>query len=207
MLRTRLLTLVVVLPVLVAFWGEDALGQESAQGGVDGAAYTSPLFGYAISWDAADWVVVDADTREEQGDSLRLEASDADYGLFELVGFRWDREGQPQDAEGWVELLAENLGNPETSDVQQAESGGKPIGGHDAASAYAVYEYRHNDMSMVAYIECHEVTPGETGLCMRFLTSRELFNTQLPLVQEVLSTLTLPAGDLLDPHATVTPTS
>lgn len=204
MRRARLLSLVVVPLMLCASWGGHAVGQEPAQDGVDGTTYTSPQFGYSISWDDAVWSATGADSRDA-GDTLVLEVRDAETGLFELVGLWWNVEGTPHDAEGWLDFLVARLDSPNTSDVRQAESGGKPIGGHDATSAYVVYEYRYNDTSFVEYIECREVTPGTAGLCVQFLTTRDLFNSQLPLVQDLLSTLTLPAGDLLDPHAIATP--
>jgi hypothetical protein len=196
MLRTRMLTLVVVLLMLVASWGGDAQGQASAPEGVDGTTYTSPLFGYSISWDEEYWVVADGTAIGDQGDRLRLDVGDAGVGALELVWFPWTTESQSRGADGYVEELVNRLINAsDLSDVHQAEANGNPIGEGDETSAYAVYEYRSGNVSMAHYLECRHLSPSEVGFCVAFITPREQFNTHLPHVQEVLATLSLPATD------------
>ena len=173
-------------------------------------------------WRSTGELTSAASSSDELSDRVELDVIGEPLSRLFIDGFMWNRQGDPHDAAGWVEkkfaeMAASVDDDSVISNLKPAEAEGKPIGGHDATSAYAVYEYQYLGSQLAAYYDCRELLPGVAGLCSWFVTPRDQFNSQVPHVREVLDTLTaatvnpcslLPAGtpSLNDPRAAATPT-
>jgi hypothetical protein len=206
MSRAKPVTLLLLL-VLFANWSRPAAAQDEVPRGVDGTTYTGPNFGYSISWDGDYWDLTGSAGGDDQGDSLKFHVKDPGAGILEMGWFSWNPS---RDAEDYVAEFADNLDVPDVTDLHQAEANGRPIGGHDETSAYVVYEFQIEEVQAVEYIECRQLEPDTIGFCFTFLTSRDEFNSHLPHVQEMLDTMVSSGDepcDLIDPHATVTPST
>ena len=198
---------VLLLLVLLASWNCPAAAQDQVPSGVDSTTYTGPKYGYSISWDGDYWVLFESGDTTSEGDHLKLDVKEPGAGVLAIVWFSWS---PTKDGEDYVAESADYLNDPSFTDVHQAEANGQPIGGHDETSAYVVYEFEYKGNSLVEYIECRQLEPDTVGFCVTFGTPRDEFNSHLPHVQELLDTMTSPGDDqcdLIDPHATVTPTA
>jgi hypothetical protein len=206
MSRAKPFTLLLLL-VLFASWTRPAVAQDQVPKGVDGTTYTGPTFGYSISWDGDYWVLFESGDTTSEGDGLKLDVKEPGAGVLSIAWFSWS---PTKDAEDYVAVSADILDSPDITDRHQAEANGQPIGGHDETSAYVVDEFTYKGDPLVEYIECRQLEPDTVGFCVTFVTPRDEFNSHLPHIQELLDTMNA-AGDiqcdLIDPHATVTPTT
>lgn len=208
--------------------------------GVTGDTYVSPTWGYSLEW-PDHWEVIAAFTDQGE-DGVTQGLSNGDYILLSyglpngnaislevMAGIGFD--GSPATCldtyeKQWEALVAESSSAPEgdarISGFRQATSDGQPVGGADESSAYGVFEYEISGeefhWQVVDYVDCRVLNNDGAILRIEGSTLLEHYQTAVPVIQEVLSTLTMPDADPrnvtplralppLDPVPAATPTA
>lgn len=80
------------------------------------------------------------------------------------------------------------------SPIRQAtDAVGRPVGGGDAALAWAVFAFPGADgVSYASYEECRVLAPGEALLYLTATTPLAAFDALVPTIRAVVATLTIP---------------
>jgi len=156
--------------------------------GVVGASYTSPTFGYRLAWDPS-WQVAEA-TSTGSEDSLVLTNGVSNVLLVGAL----DSTGNPNAC---LQALTSSFFDATDSNVTIAQdSAGQLLQGADASRAWAVSTYLHTEAGQstmqAAYFECRVVAPG-VNLRIAHDAPLEAYNSQVPLRDALLTTLTLSA--------------
>ena len=185
-------------------------------GGIEGSSYTSPNFGFSISWDPAVWSVPEeAEYSEPDYDSLTLDSA---TGPIWVTG--WNAyNGNPSTC-----LLGEQTyyNDPEfgISEWQVAvDENGNELTGESETSAWGVFTNVYTDPddpaaepeNFVDYIECVSLGDGESVVIFYSYASRENYNAHIENVLALIESLELPEPTAATPTATdvvldVTPT-
>jgi hypothetical protein len=155
-----------------------------------GNSYTSPTYGYSLTWDAG-WHEV-TQTSQDGYDQLRIASNSA---LVDLAGFPWT--GTADDC--IQSLLNYYTGQSGYSNVKIAvDATGKERRGHDGTSAWAVIDFRltsngqTNDYS--DYAECRPIVAGQSMLSFEYLTYASDFAAEESERNRLLAALTMPGG-------------
>lgn len=153
--------------------------------------YTSPEFGYSVSWDET-WSVSD-ETSDPGVDTLTITNGDSNLAF---IAFASD-----QDAGSCLDEEYETYeSNPSYSDVQIAQSAdGGDLAGVNGDVVWSViwFTFTANDGStsdITAYIECRPIVEGESLLLVRLFTLFDSYNDQIDLVLEVINTIDVSGG-------------
>ncbi len=167
--------------------------------GIEGDTYTSPNFGFAVSWDPNTWTVPDEAEYSEPGlDMLRLEA---DTGPVLVTG--WEAyDGNPSSC-----LLGEQTyyNDPESgiSEYQVAvDANGNELTGSDEHSAWGVFTNVYTDpenpnaepVNYVDYINCVSMGDGASVVIFYSYARREDYNDHIGKVIALVDSLNLPAA-------------
>ncbi len=159
-----------------------------AAGGVDGNSYTSPNFGYTVSWDPDIWEVED-ESSEDGHDQLRLGDPINTVYLSGVEGFG----GDPAAClEGTSDALDDGEG---VSNYRPAEDrNGNSIGAESQDRAFAQYELTlTNDdgdrVRITNYVECRVLVPDEAVLAIVYIVATDEFEAQFPLVEDLLDAI------------------
>lgn len=167
--------------------------------GIEGNTYTSPNFGFAVSWDPDTWTVPDEAEYSEPGlDMLRLET---DTGPILVTG--WEAyDGNPSSC-----LLGEQTyyNDPESgiSDYQVAiDANGNELTGSDEHSAWGVFTNVYTDpenpnaepVNYVDYINCVSMGDGESVVIFYSYARRDAYNDHIGKVIALVDSLELPAA-------------
>jgi predicted metalloprotease len=160
---------------------------ETSQTGVEGNSYTSPSFGYSITWDN-DWAVSD-ELNEDEYNKLVL-TNDVASVYFEGVA-------DTADIETCLDTVASSLENEDgVSNVEIAEDSDGPIGGTEENRAWAIYTLSYTteegeEFEFAEYIDCRAVTPGEALLVITMLVSIDDLESQIDPLASLLEGLSL----------------
>lgn len=197
-----------------------ALAQDDAtpvlEPGVAGNSYVSPTWGYALEW-PDHWEVI-ASFVDQGEDGEFQDMSHADYLLLSyglpsgnavslevMAGVGYD--GSPAaclDAyvEQWEALVAESAESDEDVAItgfRQATAEGQPIGSVNETSAYGIYEYEmigeEFHWQLVDYVDCRVLNDDGVILRVQASTLLENYPEAVPVIQEVLGTLTTAEAD------------
>lgn len=162
----------------------------TAAAGVEGDTYTSPSFGYTISWDPDIWEV-ENEASEEGFDQLRLGDPPNTVYLNGIEAF----DGDPATC---LQETADALAGGEgVSKFGPAEDrNGDPIAGERADRAFAQYELtltRDGErVSITNYVECRVLVPDEAVLAIVYIVATDEFEDQFPLVEDLLDAIEIP---------------
>ena len=170
-------------------------GGRSALADVEGDTYTSPLYGFTVTWDQT-WFVVEVVSDEY--DSLTL-TNGLTYATF-LAG--------PDPATTLEAALASVLSfmrsDPAVGPVEPAlDDRGDAVRGGDADHTFAAFEFPltmpdGTTVDIVGYLEARILVPGGAILGLMAYTPAERFGTELPLIERLVNGLRLvgdPDGD------------
>lgn len=168
--------------------------------GVEGNSYTSPTFGYSLSWDST-WNVVD-------------EKVQADYNLVSLSNGTSSvyLEGIPSadDVDACLAAAVKQM-KAETgvSKVVKAASKSGPLEGSDPARAWAVYNLTYTagdntETALSEYLDCRPVDPGKVNLVITQIVPADKFETEIDPLLKLTGSLSL---DGSTPAADQTPTA
>ncbi len=181
--------------------------------GVEGNTYTSPSFGFSVSWDPAVWTLPeDAEYSEPGYDSLNLQAD---------TGPIWITGTQAYGGDAATCLVGEQTyyNDPSLgiSDWQVAvDANGAELTGTTENSAWGVFTNVYTDpddplappANYVDYIECVSLGDGESVVTFYAFAERDVYNEHIGNVLAVTGTLELPdAVSTPPPTATATETS
>ncbi|HYH12311.1 MAG TPA: hypothetical protein VD789_08165, partial [Thermomicrobiales bacterium] len=182
--------------------------QEVLGAGIEGDRYTSPNFGFSISWDPSVWSVpADAEYSEPDFDLLRLESP---TGPIVVMG--WNAYGgDPASC-----LVGEQTyySDPEAgiSEWQVAvDADGNELTGESETNAWGVFTnvYINPDnpeaepINYVDYLECVSLGDGESVVIFHSYAVRDEYNDHIGNVLSLIETLELP-GNIATPPATPT---
>jgi hypothetical protein len=181
--------------------------------GVVGDSYVSPTWGYTLEW-SDHWEVI-ASFADQGEDGVSRGLSRGDYLLLSFglpngnavslevmagVGF----DGSPATCldtyvQQWQALEGQSDEEVAISGFRQATSDGQPIGSVDESSAYGIFEY---DLSgeefhwqLVDYVDCRVLNDDGAILRIEASTLLEHYPVAVPVIQEVLGTLSMPDAD------------
>jgi hypothetical protein len=157
---------------------------------VSGTAYTSPTYGFSLTWDTS-WRVIESSTDQGE-DRLSLTNGTSDLLLRAHPGFN----GDPAAClNGMVEALKSENG---VSDVGTAYGpDGKPLEGGDVNQRFTVVTYQRREAtgaatSMAAYLACRIVVPGSAVLEITHKTTLAAFTGESSKVLALLASLAMP---------------
>lgn len=162
-----------------------ALAQEAE------ADYTSPSYGYSLSW-SEDWQLVE---QESQGgyDLLHLTNQTSDVYIEGYIG----DAGDPAACIESTRVTLSDESNPDGVTIMTGEDG-QPMASEEAGAAYAFFDLSHSgfaeDAGYLAYVECRTIRPGVAVLAVTAFIPIDDFDAQATLVENLLSTVSLPEG-------------
>src|SRR4029079_16132809 len=181
--------LVLLLTLLVLSPLAHASAQDDATPGVDGSTYTSPTFGYTLSWDDSLWGVTDA-YREDGYDLLTLETDTAALYIESLYFY----QGDPGDClPGEGVAIADENGLEDLDPL--TDENNEPIETVEAETATGLYDLPASDdtLESVVYLQCRTLIPGDAVLVVTgFLDPAEL-DSQLADVNAIIDSIELSA--------------
>jgi hypothetical protein len=186
--------------------------QEVLGSGIEGNSYTSPSFGFSISWDPETWTVPEeAEYSEPDYDSLNLDTA---TGPLWVTGWK-AYDGNPATC-----LLGEQTyyNDPETGITDwtvAVDADGNELTGESENSAWGVFTNVYTDpedpnaepQNFVDYIECVSLGDSESVVIFYSFARREDYNDHIGKVLTVIDSLELPAAPIGSPTvAPETPT-
>ena len=150
----------------------------------DDGAYTSPTYGYAISWDPAVWT--NAGDYVGSFDSLTLQS---ELATFMLTG---------TDAyDDLPACLSGAIAGFQIGDFAPAEGIAGPTPAAGAAAALMTADLPQDDGTVaeaVAYFECRWVEEGESTLTVTLLAGAEGFAEVLQIYEDLIAGLEVPGA-------------
>ncbi|MDQ3043857.1 MAG: hypothetical protein M3R06_01720, partial [Chloroflexota bacterium] len=181
--------------------GDSTALQPAADAGVDSNSYTSPTYGFTLTWNQAIWGVSDVVSQDGFDQLLLTNGPSSVY----IEGYA-DGAGDP------TACLTENItALREVEGVSdytlREDSAGRPLAGGDSTRAFATYDLTYINpaggrVGFVNFVECRALVPGESVVVVTLFVSAEDYESELPLVEDILAALTLP-----DDRAAATPTA
>lgn len=175
-------------PMPTATVGGNATAAATAAGSpAAGNTYTSPTYGYSLTWDGT-WQEV---TRSSQNgyDALRISSNSA---LVDLSGFPWT--GTADDCiDSLVNYYAGQSGY---SNVKIAtDASGRDQRGHNGTTAWAVVNFtltsNGQTIDYADYVECRPIEAGKSMLSFEYVTYASDYAAQEPERMKLLAGLHL----------------
>ncbi len=174
----------------------EPVSTQEVMSGVEGSTYTSPNFGFSVSWDPATWIVPDeAEYSEPDYDSLMLDS---------VTGPLWVSGANAYNGNASACLIGEETfyNDPELgiSEWQVAvNADGNELTGETESSAWGVFTNVYTDpddpaaepLPFVDYIECHSLSNGESVVIFYSFADRETYNEHIGNVLAVVESLEL----------------
>jgi hypothetical protein len=173
--------------------------------GVAGNSYTSPTYGYTVTWDST-WSGVEANTMDGY-DALSLDSGGANVSFWAQASADGvpgpcldQRIGAMRKLEGIRDFA------PKTG------ADGRPIAGNDGQRAYGVFTSTlvsedGTSGPYVQHLECRVLVRHEAVLMITMLTVPELYEAQAQALERLLAGLQVPTGAGIPQAATGTPTA
>jgi hypothetical protein len=184
-------------PIAVPTFGGLVLGPTPTP---PGNAYTSPTYGYSLTWDPS-WHMR-TETSANGVDQLTLTNGASNVVLTAAVAFA----GQPAPC---LQEMVSRLKSDTSYRGVQAGPGanGKPLAGSDATRSWAVYLADHvvsgeSPRPVAEYLECRTLVAHAAVLMIDDEVAQSAFNAQAPALQALLARIVLRAA-LASPTASV----
>ncbi len=160
-----------------------ALAQESM------TDYTSPSYGYSLSW-SEDWEVVE---QESEGGYDLLYVTNQASDVY-IEGYIGDA-GDPATCIESTRVALSDESNPDGVTIMTDEDG-EPMAAEEGGSAYAVFDLSGSgvagDAGYLAYVECLTLRPGVAVLAVTAFIPIDDFDAQAEQVENLLGGLSLP---------------
>jgi hypothetical protein len=180
---------------------EEDEGETAGAGGIDGNVYTSPTYGFSISWDEDLWEV-GSEKSADGVDSLVLVLDDEDGHM--IVGLKGHAAGG--DPERCLEDMVDRYEDLEGEIFIEGESGemtpivggdGEPARYVDEFAAAAVYKFRVGERgssaaTYVRYLECRALVPGEAVLEIHELAIASSYDAHVDEMNVLLRAIDIP---------------
>ncbi len=175
----------------------DVVPPGSTSDGIDGDTYTSPTYGYRLTWDANIW---EAESRasDDGYNELRLESPSVTLAVWSGPYYAGDPAACLRGEAGFFET-----DDPAITDWRPAEDAeGEPIAGETTSASYGVFNLTYTDpenaeaepVALIDYIECRSLVEGESVLVIFATTTPERYNDTIDDVLRITNAVDL-GGD------------
>jgi predicted metalloprotease len=161
--------------------------EQSGESGVAGTSYTSPHFGYSITWDRA-WSVTD-ESNEADTDSLTLTNN---ISIVSLNGIPFQA-----DLPACIDGFAQPFRTDDTvSEFDQRKTADGPVGGEDDDRVWSVFEFTYtgensDPVDFTMYVDCRWIVEGESALIISSLANADTYDSQVEPLEELLAGLSI----------------
>lgn len=164
--------------------------------GVHGHSYTSPTYGFTLSW-SSRWHVM-AEASENGVDELSLSDGSMVVAFATTVDFQGNAT-RCRDA-----TVAKMKTTSGISNVKPAtDPNGKPLAGTEATRVWAVYLYDIHGAAKARYLDCRVLVPDKVNLVITADVALDKFNTESANLVALLDKLSIPStGQGATPVAT-----
>jgi hypothetical protein len=194
----RTLSALVVAVLLLASAAAGILAQ------VEGESWTSPTYGFRISWAGTEWQPDPAGTLTAVGPERldRIHLLNGVSSLYFEGATRYQGDLTACVAEE-ANLLAQETGVSEIRPYRD-EEGVQLIadGPNSSAAAFTLtLSIGDQEVELVDYVECRTLIPGQAVLIITLVTEPPTFDQELAAAQTVIDTITLSEEPPLDPLA------
>jgi hypothetical protein len=194
----RTLSALVVAVLLLTSAAAEILAQ------IDGESWTSPTYGFSVSWAGTEWQPDPAGTLAAVGPERldRLHLLNGVSSLYFEGATRYHGDLPACVAEE-ANLLSQETG---VSDIRpyRDEEGVQLVadGPNSSAAAFTLtLSIGDQEVELVDYVECRTLIPGQTVLIITLVTEPPGFRQELAAAQTVIDTIALPEEAPLDPLA------
>jgi hypothetical protein len=188
---------VLLVTALLAFGPGICTSPQAQARDISGNTYTSPQFGFSVTWDDT-WLVM-SETSEAEFDSLLLTNGLANVAF---LGLQLPGGSGQLAATSYASAVRLQEG---VSDYTILESGGDESRYYVTLSMTVTYE-DGSSAPLIEYIEARTVTPGSTVVVIDSYGFAETFELAKPLIEELLTGLVIPgdapSGDQPAPNET-----
>ncbi|HEV2109196.1 MAG TPA: hypothetical protein VGR16_13105, partial [Thermomicrobiales bacterium] len=170
---------------------EEPTEEAEPEDAVDGNTFTSPNFGFSISWDEDVWEVT-ATATDPDFDQLVLDTRDSSLSLSGTTDFDGD---VGECLEGVTAFLSAGTEALEIDDIDVLDDeDGDPIEGEERDRAFVANEYtgtfEGDDAQFVYYVECRTLVPEESVLVViHFVLDPEDYPDEAEAREEILDRL------------------
>lgn len=177
------------LAILLALTGLLALPPARATAQLEGNTYTSPNLGFSLTWDDS-WFLFEGPTEEGGAEQFSL-SNGASLVFFFAED---DGIGNAQIAVAGT-LLSINT-DPQLTDIEPlTDENGDVIRGGDATRAFGALTFTQDidgeAFEGAVYVEGRALVPGQSTLTILHFVPRIVYESEAPLVQDLLSGLTI----------------
>jgi hypothetical protein len=166
-----------------------AASTPTAKTGVHGNSYTSPTFGYTLSWDPATWTVKDERLLEGY-DGLELGTDRSNLFVEGITDYAGDPAACLADARQQI------AGRQGISAISDFQGPGRPIPDEGGAKSFMVGYVATlpsgGTTSIVEFVQCRTIVPAKAVLELTWQVQDVDYAQQLPLAAALLKTLHIP---------------
>src|SRR5262245_3486578 len=157
---------------------------------INGNTYTSPQFGYTVTW-ADNWVVVD----ETSDEFDRLHLTDG-LTYAAVIGARSFAGNALVAGTVYTAEIGKEDGVSNFAPLK--DGNGDPVRGGDATHAFSAvtFTYAFDDGStadLTEYIETFTLIPGQAVIILDAYTQAEFFDSERPTMDQLAAGIALPA--------------
>lgn len=193
----RTLSLLLV-PLLLLLHAPFSLAQ------IEGETWTSPTYGFSVSWSGTSWEPDNNATLAAVGPEHldRLHLIDGISSLYFEGAARY--EGDLLSCVGEeANLLAEEAGVTEIKPYRLDDVADLVASGprSEAAAFMLKLDVGGDAIDLVDYVECRELIPGEAVLVITLVSEPRTFKRELEAAQPVVDTIAFAGEQTLDPLA------
>lgn len=187
-----------VIVMLLLF--QSAMAGFAAQ--VVGSTWTSPTYGFTVSWAGTNWQADPAGTLTAAGPERldRVHLVNGASSLYFEGATRYEGNLAACVAEE-ANILSRESGVSDVRPYRDADGVELVADGPDASAAAftLTLDVGGQQLELVDYVECRTLLPGEAVLIITLVTDPGSFEAELASAQQVADTITLPAEIELGP--------
>ena len=171
---------------------------------IEGETWTSPTYGFSVSWAGTNWEPDNNATLAAVGPEHldRLHLIDGISSLYFEGAARYDGDLLSCVGEE-ANLLAEEAGVTEIKPYRLDVATDLDASGPRAESAAFILKLSVGSeaIDLVDYVECRELIPGQAVLVITLVSEPQAFKRELEAAQPVIDTITVGGDQPLDPLA------
>lgn len=171
---------------------------------VEGESWTSPTYGFSVTWAGTEWTVDPDGTLTAAGPERldRLHLLNGVSSLYFEGATRYGGNLSSCVAEE-ANLLAEETGVTEIRPYRDRDGNPLIADGPDAsAAAFALtLAAGQQELDLVDYVECRTLIPDEAVIIITLVTDPASFDLELASAQSVIATITQSTGTPTNPLA------
>jgi hypothetical protein len=171
---------------------------------IEGETWTSPTYGFSVSWAGTEWQPDPAGTLTAVGPERldRIHLLNGVSSLYFEGATRYEGDLTACVAEE-ANLLAQETGVSEIRPYRDDEGVQLIAGGPNSSAAAFTLTLSIGDqeVELVDYVECRTLIPGQAVLIITLVAEPPVFDQELAAAQTVIDTIVLSEETPLDPLA------